>query len=350
MMRDERGQALVMAALVMTVLLGICGLVVDLGYAYVIRDKAQNAVDAAALAGAQALYQNPGSTNSAALNMAEANGMKSNDIAIHQNGSSVTVTDTQTVDFIFMPALGIRSKAIRASATAKVSHPVSFNYAVFSGSTSQPLTINLNGTSNIINGNVHTNMSMQVNGTDNQFNGNTEAVENVQVNGTANYFKQIINSAPRLPIPPLDLTYYKDHATKIYNQDESFSGTNSTLNGILFVNGNVTISGFQVSGVGTIVATGSITVNGTGIQYSSGTSYLGLYSASTAGITINGNNVTVDGGFYAPNGSINVNGTDETFNGALIAQTVNMNGYQNTVTYDPNVVADAPDQSAKLTQ
>ena len=53
--RGEQGQALVLLVLLLTGLLGIASLAIDIGYARVIRAKAQSAADAAALAGADVL-------------------------------------------------------------------------------------------------------------------------------------------------------------------------------------------------------------------------------------------------------------------------------------------------------
>src|SRR5215831_3089767 len=53
--RAERGQALVVVALLMTVLLGLLGLVIDSGYAYSERRQIQNAADSSALNGAREL-------------------------------------------------------------------------------------------------------------------------------------------------------------------------------------------------------------------------------------------------------------------------------------------------------
>ena len=54
--RDERGATIVVVALSMTALIAFAGLVLDGGRNFAIRRQAQNAADAAALAGAQALY------------------------------------------------------------------------------------------------------------------------------------------------------------------------------------------------------------------------------------------------------------------------------------------------------
>src|SRR5687768_16317539 len=57
--RRERGAVLVHVAVAMTGLLAFSALTIDLGSLWVARGQAQNAVDAAALAGAIALAGNP---------------------------------------------------------------------------------------------------------------------------------------------------------------------------------------------------------------------------------------------------------------------------------------------------
>src|SRR5437868_1017447 len=51
----QRGQVAIMLALAFPILLGMVGVAVDLGFGYAHRRQVQNAADAAALAGAQAL-------------------------------------------------------------------------------------------------------------------------------------------------------------------------------------------------------------------------------------------------------------------------------------------------------
>jgi Flp pilus assembly protein TadG len=58
--KEERGQQVVMVALLLPVLLAVIGLVIDLGMVYARRQQAQNAADAAALAGAAALCTDGG--------------------------------------------------------------------------------------------------------------------------------------------------------------------------------------------------------------------------------------------------------------------------------------------------
>lgn len=58
--RRQRGQALVMVTLSLLVMLGMAGLVVDLGWAYFRREAAQSAAEAAAIAAAQSAFQATG--------------------------------------------------------------------------------------------------------------------------------------------------------------------------------------------------------------------------------------------------------------------------------------------------
>jgi Flp pilus assembly protein TadG len=54
--RETHGSVLVLTAILMAVLLGFCGLAIDVGHYMVVRNELQNAADAGALAGARALF------------------------------------------------------------------------------------------------------------------------------------------------------------------------------------------------------------------------------------------------------------------------------------------------------
>lgn len=54
--RNERGAVLVLVALTFTIFLGLAAFAIDFNHLYVVHNELQNAADAAALAGAQALY------------------------------------------------------------------------------------------------------------------------------------------------------------------------------------------------------------------------------------------------------------------------------------------------------
>ena len=71
-LRGRRGATIVFVALAMVVLLSFAALAIDVGYLYVVRNELQNAADSGALAGAQVLYNDEGtSINEGANGIAE---------------------------------------------------------------------------------------------------------------------------------------------------------------------------------------------------------------------------------------------------------------------------------------
>lgn len=71
---EERGQALVLTTVFCAALLGMAALVLDVGHWYRSKRDLQAIADAAALAGAQALPENPGAANAIAIQYAHDNG------------------------------------------------------------------------------------------------------------------------------------------------------------------------------------------------------------------------------------------------------------------------------------
>ena len=61
-MREHRGATIIFVALAMVMILGFAALAVDVGYLYVVRNQLQNAADSGALAGAQVLYNDAGTS------------------------------------------------------------------------------------------------------------------------------------------------------------------------------------------------------------------------------------------------------------------------------------------------
>src|SRR5579862_7300641 len=81
----EDGQTLPLICLFMVVLIGMCGLAIDLGNGYLQRQQAQDAADAAALAGAEAVPN--GNYLSAAQQMEVQNGKPGDQVAVSFNGT-----------------------------------------------------------------------------------------------------------------------------------------------------------------------------------------------------------------------------------------------------------------------
>jgi Flp pilus assembly protein TadG len=127
-LKSERGQAFVLTAVAMVMLLGMAALVLDVGNWFRDKRRLQGTVDAAALAGAQQLPDDVSGAQAQALSYANRNG---GDVA----GANIVITsqympnDTITVDGsrndpgIFSKVVGIPGANITAHARALVGPP-----------------------------------------------------------------------------------------------------------------------------------------------------------------------------------------------------------------------------------
>jgi len=133
------------------------------------------------------------------------------------------------------------------------------------------------------------------------------------------------NIAP-LPMPVIDLEYYRSIATQVINGNPTFnSGNMNNLSGVIFVDGNVKISG-NYSGSAVIVATGSIQVTGNVLANQPAND--GLVLMSPKYVKVAGNS-KVEGLIYShsvvDDGSVTINGSVEIV-GAVVADAVVTNG------------------------
>jgi hypothetical protein len=127
--KNESGQAFVLMALTLLVIMGMAALVVDVGNWYHTKRRLQGTADAAALAGAQFLPQDSAGAQATALSYADKNG---GDVA----GADITVTTSVVADDtisvrakktdagVFSGILGIAGADISARAKARVGPPV----------------------------------------------------------------------------------------------------------------------------------------------------------------------------------------------------------------------------------
>ncbi len=165
---EQRGQMVVMAALLAPIMLGMAGIAIDVGFAMHERAKAANAADASALAGADVLLNGGeiGQARSAALTYALKNGYDSTKTTVYipptsgpHTGESgyVEVKIASSNPTFFMRVLHITSTAVGARAVATdVSPPknyalvildktVCYQNGAFEQSSSASLTVNGGG-------------------------------------------------------------------------------------------------------------------------------------------------------------------------------------------------------------
>jgi Flp pilus assembly protein TadG len=122
---DARGQATVLTLVFMTVLLAMAAFVLDVGSWYRSDRALQQTVDAAALAGAQALPQSTGNATDLAIEYADKNGGGLGGSGIAFSGSfmandTIKVTMTKEAPGFFSKVLGIQSVTVGAHAAARV--------------------------------------------------------------------------------------------------------------------------------------------------------------------------------------------------------------------------------------
>jgi hypothetical protein len=124
--KTEQGQALIVAVLVMAVVLGFTAMAIDIGLMYEERRDMQNAADAAALAGAQYLPQDPSEAVATAQQWALNNGIDAAQITAIQVQSTNVSNDTIYVEldndfsWVFGKVLGLTSSNVGAQAKAVV--------------------------------------------------------------------------------------------------------------------------------------------------------------------------------------------------------------------------------------
>jgi Flp pilus assembly protein TadG len=129
--RSEGAQTLPLLVLFMTGLLGVSGLVIDLGSLYQQRQAVQAAADAAALAGATQLPAGWAAAQTAASQAYAGNGRPSDTVDVSHTtdltpGDSVTVTATRSAPTFLARLLGINSGTVSATARATVESYTSY--------------------------------------------------------------------------------------------------------------------------------------------------------------------------------------------------------------------------------
>jgi hypothetical protein len=118
----QRGQVLLITALLLPVLLAMAGMAIDIGTYSAHRRSLQNAADGAALAGGQELPDASAATASA-LEYAADHGIDAGDVTVTVTGGTteprVRVVIDETHDFSFMQIVGIENRAVSAAAAAE---------------------------------------------------------------------------------------------------------------------------------------------------------------------------------------------------------------------------------------
>jgi hypothetical protein len=106
---SQRGSVLVLVTISMVVLLGVAGLALDMGHAFLMKTRLQNALDAAALSGAKTLDI----TNDPAQAEIDARNTFSINAGDDLNETGLALTTVEFSDILFDPAQALDPKYIR---------------------------------------------------------------------------------------------------------------------------------------------------------------------------------------------------------------------------------------------
>ena len=116
-LKTEKGSVSILVMLLMIVILASVGAALDVGMVIIDRTKMSNALDYAALAGAQELPENPSTAIEVANSYLNENGVNPEDviITIGQNNKSIQITGARTVPYHFLRTLGLVDTEVSAN-------------------------------------------------------------------------------------------------------------------------------------------------------------------------------------------------------------------------------------------
>jgi hypothetical protein len=217
--------------------------------------------------------------------------------------------------------------------TNKDSGPIIINkYVIFANATGQSLRF-LAGTTINISGDIFTNGNTKIvnNGGMGSVLGTTfrtvGAASGNTISGNVNTtIPTIQTGGPTVPMLSYPLSLYKSLATVVFPADLKMSSVSSSLNSIIYVEGNVELDDVNLSGPLSIVATGTITDYTTDSTIQTNDPYNGVLLFAGQDVDVRSTGGRNLGLMYAPNGTVYVRATNLTLNGSLVGNNVEVNG------------------------
>lgn len=350
MLAAKRGAATLIVALTMVGMLGMAALAVDVGAAYVFKEKTEFVMEAAALAAARVLPDTAQAT-ALARQVVQHNGLNPDKLIVltplDGNSMKVRCVYADTRPTVIARALNITLFNYGARATAVRGGADMFEYAMFSGSTLDDLRIG--GATLNVTGSVHSNEDLRFNGATVNVSGSLEAAQRLINNGSTINAGVIKTFDRVIPMPQYSSNELREMCAVRYSGNMHFSGGTLDVTGGVFVDGTLKLTGMRVTGVGLLVATGSILLNGTDFRCTGPSDAVCVYSQQN--ISIEGNTFVAQGMFYAPNGLINCSGTSPTVEGSMVANRLDFTGTQNiNIVYDATSRSVLPNLNVQLTR
>ncbi len=277
---SQRGQMVVITALLVPVLLGLVGIALDAGLLISERTKLQRAADAAALAGAGGLPDYSTATTMALQWSGE------NDYSHGEGSTIVNVTTNYDGDpdkieveidseasTVFLKIFGLNSVPVSARAVALRDTGGGY-YTIFANDNTcnGSDTLVVSGSAIAVQGRVHSNALLRVSGSENTFDGDTTYVCTLDVSGQNNTFTPASHQTGIEPMP-LDYTYDDFPCTMEFTEDTDLTSvpaawlngdkdTGVLLDGVYCSTSNLSLSSSDVTGNITLAAQGTVSIAG----------------------------------------------------------------------------------------
>ncbi len=215
-----------------------------------------------------------------------------------------------------------------------------FPYAIFSGSATNDFTFQ--GWRSNITGDVYSGRDFLYQGSELYMEGYARTVGVVNPSGWITSMTGAYEGVDPIEMPDWSESILaKEDLMPSIDLVQIASAHSIYANGYLYVDGDITIDSAYFSGTGdiVIVANGNITYNvdtiNSNIEEDDLSGRILLYSEE-GNITINGNEIEVNGILYAPNGRVSINAYNTTINGRIVADRFSYSGSILNVTADPS--------------
>jgi hypothetical protein len=331
---NERGQALVISVLFLAVLVGMAGIVVDVGAWYVQDRKAQAAADFGALAGVAELPGNPSAARTVAEGYVDENLAGTTAEITHPydgDPRKLEVKAKTTGDTYFLRLFGITTVDISARAVAhKFASAVPLAIFAYDDRCSE-FGFGANGDNMNINGGIHSNGSFKVNGNDFNAGGAQAGGPNdcePYVNGANIRFGDSDQPTPEPNIQDWPRYYYESEFPCTYSaQKFEFNLTPQTIPpGVYCATESFKANGNNQTGNITVLAP-EIVVNGDNQRFTPFMEGLLFYATGTKDLMLDGNNFNWTGTIFHPRGRVKINGDQYSIlNGLIEGLHVEVNG------------------------
>lgn len=224
--------------------------------------------------------------------------------------------------------------------------PAVFDYALFHGSSSRRLDIT--GVSVDVTGHAHSNHDFRIRGATVAVTGRLEAARAYDARGSTVTAGSIDDWVPAVPMPEYDVNELRAMCATRYTGNQHWSGQVINLNGGVFIDGDLRLSGVTLQGRGLLIVNGNVHFAGTTFTYSGPHDAVCLYSLGNVRVT--GVTFTADGIVYAPNGTFEAHGTTVNVNGSVIADRIDLAGMTLRITHDADAKTLFPGGSTRLTR